>query len=109
MKGMEQKKEELKQLLQKCWLLNGEEKTYWISNLESIPETQIDVLIKQLSEFMNQADSYIEAGLADDKENQYFNALKAEIQKIKKNAFGIEEEKSKAGLDEELEKQIQKL
>jgi len=90
-KNKQQIREELKKELEKCLLIEKTERDFWLKNLPTLPfNTALNVL-KSLEAKNNQFEEYVMTVLANDPDQKYLKQLKADIKKIKQNAFKLEE------------------
>lgn len=73
-----------------------------MDNSDDMPTTQLEAVLAAVMSKNEKVDGYLSAALANDPDQMYLSELKNKLQKIKKEAFRIEEESQKGNLEEEL-------
>ena len=104
------KKEKLlKEAINRSILVDDEEKVFWLENVSTLPDPILDNVLKAFSSNNEITDEYINTAIKDNPDKDYFAEIKNKVMQIKKAAIEMDEEESKAKLDEDLEKQIKNL
>ncbi|MCC6643916.1 hypothetical protein IT411_04160 [Candidatus Peregrinibacteria bacterium] len=100
---------QLKNELERSILVDPEDRDFWLAQLPQLPATTIQNLLDSLTPANTTVDSYVDAALAQDQNQEHLITLKAKFARIKKEALTIEEKsrsKSESSETEELLKQL---
>lgn len=109
MADRDKKEKLLNEEMTRCILLPEDEKTFWIENIALLPYPMLEEVLRVVQEKNATVDRYIEAVLAEDKDQKYLSELKAKIKKMKAEAFEIEEKSEEKEIEETLEQQLEDL
>ena len=96
---MTDKKEQLVKEITQCLIIKDDEKSYWLNNVDSLPETIIDILISEIGARNRIVEGYINVALRNDKDGSYLNEAKTILSKTKKMVLDARENETK--VDEE--------
>lgn len=102
---LEELKLQLKAELERSILLDPPDRSFWLISLPTLSITTVQNLLDALRPKNQLVDSYIDAALSQDKNQEHLRDLQNQIKKIKQNAFKIEEKsavKSEQKTEEEL-------
>jgi hypothetical protein len=89
--SLEKLKLQLKTELERSILLEPEDRNFWLENLATLPLNTVQNLLNILHPKNELVDSYIDAALSQDVNQEHLKALQNKIKKIKQEAFKIEE------------------
>lgn len=82
---------QLKTELEKSFIIDQEDKDFWLSNLDQLPAPTIQNLLDKITPKNALVDSYIDTALAQDQNQEHLKSLKADLNRIKQHAFQLEE------------------
>jgi len=95
--------------LQRCLLLNDEDKGYFLENAKFIPEGMLKLMYELVHTKNALVEKYIRLALAEDKDHLYLSELKAKIRKLKMQSKKIMEEGEQSGVESELLKKLSEI
>ena len=96
---MTDKKVQLVKEITQCLIIKDDEKSYWLNNVDSLPETIIDILISEIGARNRIVEGYVNIALKNDRDGTYLNEAKAILNKTKKIVLEAKENETK--VDEE--------
>lgn len=82
---------QLKTELEKSFIIEQQDKDFWLANLDQLPVTTIQNLLDKITPKNALVDNYIDTALAQDQDQEHVKALKTELNRIKQHAFQLEE------------------
>ena len=104
-------RQKLQQELERSLLLEEEDRAYWLENLAALPIQVVENLLKTLTPKNQLVNTYINAALAQDKDQEHLKELKAKVKRIIQQAYQVEEtadtkseQKNEADLLQQLDK-----
>jgi hypothetical protein len=109
MKNRLKKEKDLEDNLERCLVLPGEEKKFWLARIKTLPDSILENVLKSVSAKNKIVDSYIAAAIKKNKKHDYVAELKATVVDIQQKAFDLESKSEAQASEEDLEKQIQNL
>lgn len=99
----------LRDAIAKCLILDDEDRDFWLSQAGLLP----DIVLANVTEMIEAKnaiiDKYVKAALKNDPDKKYLAELKSRIQKIKEQAFALDESKEHQGAQASLEEQLKHL
>lgn len=103
------KENRLKRAIAECIILDPEDRDFWLSHTGVLPNVVLDNVSAILENKKKSIDVYISAALEKDVDKKYLAELKVNIEKIKKEAFSIDESTTQKSAEEILTEQLKKL
>ncbi len=94
----------LKTEIEACYLLDNQEKQFWLSELEAMPEAGVQSVLEKISSANQQFYEYLDLALAEDKNGESVAKLKMQNKQVYQKAMQLEEKSETAGEGAELEK-----
>lgn len=99
----------LKEEIQKCIILDPEDRDFWLSQIDILPNNILENVISIVEKKNKLMDEYISAALEKDLNHLYLTKLKQHIQLLKEKAFAIDESGEKTSAEILLEEELNRL
>lgn len=100
---------QLKNELERSILVDPEDRDFWLSQIPNLNLATVQSLLDTLAPANATVDSYVDAALSQDQNQEHLIALKAKFANIKKEALHIEEKSQSKGESAQSEELLKKL